>query len=219
MLAPLLPRGLEADTYDGSAWLGVVPFHMTDVSPRGVPRIRKLGGLRRAERPHLRDVDGKPGVWFFSLDATQPLAVRIARAVFHLPYLDARIESDAMETRSSTRSVPDTSGRRRCRACRLVPADRAGRAERPGSLEEFLTERYCLYSANRKGRVYRSEVDHARWPLQPAEATIELCSMTRPLGIDLQPEPLLAPLRLEHSTSSPGSRDVSVAERPLRKAQ
>ena len=88
----LLPAGLEPDVYEGSAWIGVVPFRMTGVGPRGLPRIRRLADFGELNVRTYTTLDGKPGVWFFSLDATQPAAVRVARADFHLPYLDARIE-------------------------------------------------------------------------------------------------------------------------------
>lgn len=192
VLAPLLPTGLELETFDGSAWLGVVPFHMTDVSPRGVPRVRRLADFAELNVRTYVTAGGKPGVWFFSLDATQPLAVRMARAFFHLAYVDARIES-----RRSGDVVRYTSVRTHLGAgvaeldVRYRPTGPPSRSE-PGSLEYFLTERYCLYAASRRGQVLRQEIDHDPWPLQPAEAEVARCTMTRPLGIDLGDEPPLA---------------------------
>ena len=104
---------------------------------------------------------GKPGVWFFSLDATQPLAVRVARGLFHLAYLDARIEAAGTVTPSTT-GAPHASRRRPGRAARALPADRAAVPSRPGTVEHFLTERYCLYAADRRGRLLRQEIDHDR---------------------------------------------------------
>ncbi|MDX6377283.1 MAG: uncharacterized protein QOE98_1586 [Gaiellaceae bacterium] len=191
-IAPRLPEGLELETYDGSAWVGVVPFRMTDVSPRGVPRIRRLGDFAELNVRTNVSAGGKPGVWFFSLDATSPLAVRIARGLFCLPYLDARIE-----TRRDGDAVRYTSVRTHLGAgpaeltVRYRPTGPSTQSP-PGSLEHFLTERYCLYAANRRGQLLRQEIDHAPWPLQPATAEIERCTMTRPLGIDLGTEPPLA---------------------------
>jgi uncharacterized protein YqjF (DUF2071 family) len=191
-LAPLLPAGLELETFDGSAWIGVVPFHMTDVSPRGLPRLRRLADFAELNVRTYVTAGGKPGVWFFSLDATQPLAVRMARAFFHLAYVDARISS-----RRTGDVVRYTSVRTHLGAgvaeldVRYRPTGPPARSA-PGTLEHFLTERYCLYAASRRGQVLRQEIDHDPWPLQPAEAEVARCTMTRPLGLDLGDEPPLA---------------------------
>ena len=191
-LAPLLPPGLELDTFDGSAWIGVVPFHMTGVSPRGVPRIRRLADFAELNVRTSVTAGGKPGVWFFSLDATQPVAVRLARGLFHLAYLDARID-----TRRNGDTVTYSSARTHLGggvaelSARYRPTGPPARSL-PGTLEYFLTERYCLYAASRRGRLVRQEIDHAPWPLQPAAAEVERCTMTRPLGVDLGSEPPLA---------------------------
>jgi uncharacterized protein YqjF (DUF2071 family) len=190
-LAPLLPRSLVLDTYEGSAWLGVVPFHMTDVSLRGMPHIRRLADFRELNVRTYVMFRGRPGVWFFSLDATQLLVSRIARAAFRLPYLDARIDirrdGDAISYESARTHL---GGGVADLALRYRPSGPAVRSV-PGSLEHFLTERYCLYSTF-LGRLYRLEVDHPPWPLQPAEVEVERCTMTRPLGMELGPEPPLA---------------------------
>jgi uncharacterized protein YqjF (DUF2071 family) len=191
-IAALLPAGLEVETFDDDAWIGVVPFHMTDVSPRGLPRVRRLADFAELNVRTNVTAGGKPGVWFFSLDATQPVAVRIARALFHLAYLDARIE-----TRREGDAVRYTSTRTHLGAgvaelaVRYWPTGPPVQS-RPGTLEHFLTERYCLYAASRRGRLMRLQIDHAPWPLQPAVAELERCTMTRPLGIDLGPEPPIA---------------------------
>ena len=191
-LAPLLPAGLELETFDGSAWLGVVPFRMTDVSARGMPRIRRFADFCELNVRTNVTGGGKPGVWFFSLDATQPVAVRIARGLFHLAYLDARIETrhrgDAIDYRSTRTHLGAGLAELDVRYRPTGPPA----PSRPGTLEHFLTERYCLYAANRRGQLLRQEIDHAPWPLQPAEADVKHCTMTRPLGIELGPEPPLA---------------------------
>jgi uncharacterized protein YqjF (DUF2071 family) len=191
-LAPVLPAGLELETFDGSAWICVVPFHMTDVGPRGVPRIRRLADFAELNVRTYVTAGGKPGVWFFSLDATQPLAVRIARAFFHLPYLDARIE-----TRRDGDTVHYTSVRSHLGAgvaeldVRYHPTGPPA-LTRPGTLEHFLTARYCLYAAAGRGHVLRQEVDHVPWPLRPAMAEVARCTMTRPIGVDPGDDPPLA---------------------------
>ena len=96
-IAALLPQGLEVDAFDGKAWVAVVPFRMTDVAPRFVPAVPWLSAFPELNIRTYVSIDGKPGVWFFSLDATNPIAVRVARLAFHLPYMDAEmsIEQDA----------------------------------------------------------------------------------------------------------------------------
>ena len=190
-VAPLLPAGIAPDVYDGAAWIGVVPFRMTDVAPRGVPRIRRLSDFGELNVRTYTTLDGKPGVWFFSLDATQPLAVRAARVTFHLPYLDARIElerdGDTIDYSSRRTHLGGGVAELRVRYRPIGPVTTAV----SGSLESFLTDRYCLYAA-RGERIYRAEIDHARWPLQTAAADVDHCSMTTPLGIELGDEAPLA---------------------------
>jgi uncharacterized protein YqjF (DUF2071 family) len=136
--------------------------------------------------------EGKPGVWFFSLDASNPLAVRGARTLFHLPYYDAAMtaESDGGMVRYTSRrthhAVPSAAFTGRYRS--IGPIYHAA----VGSLEYWLTERYCLYAADRRGRVWRGDIHHTRWPLQPAEADIACNTMADPLRLTLPPcAPLL----------------------------
>jgi uncharacterized protein YqjF (DUF2071 family) len=134
---------------------------------------------------------GRPGVWFFSLDADSKLAVRGARWTFHLPYFDARM---ALDREGEWVRYSSTRTHRRAPAARFAGRYRANGAltqAQPGSLEHFLTERYCLYAHGPRGLV-RGEVHHAPWPLRPGEAELEECDMTRLLGIDLVgPPPLV----------------------------
>jgi uncharacterized protein YqjF (DUF2071 family) len=186
-----LPPGLELDLFDGQAWVGVVPFHMTNVSPRGMPSLPWVSAFAELNvRTYVR-VGAKPGVFFFSLDAANPLAVTVARTLFNLPYYAASMDvvHDAGWVRYTSRRTA-TDG---------APADLAARyrptgpvfAAQPGSLEYFLTERYCLYTVDESFHLHRLEIHHPPWPLQTAEAVIEVNSMTDAAGIRL---PSLAPL-------------------------
>jgi uncharacterized protein len=188
-LERLIPAGLRLQTFDGDAWLGVVPFLMDDVRARGLPPIP---GTHRFLELNVRTyvTDGsRPGVWFFSLDAENPLAVRGARAAFHLPYMDAdmclerRGKELAYRSRRTHRGEPSANFE-----ARYAPSAESFTA-RPGSLEHWLTERYCLYSADRAGRVYRGEIRHVPWSLQPASVDLLENTMAHPLGLDLKPEP------------------------------
>jgi uncharacterized protein len=190
-MRPLIPRGLEIDTFEGQAWLGVVPFRMAGVRMRGTPAIP---GFSRFPELNVRTYvarDGKPGVWFFSLDAANAVAVWGARTFFHLPYFFAamgcaedagwiRYESQRKDHRCSSASL-----RARYRATGEIFH------AQPGSIEHFLAERYCLYTADGKGRIIRCEIHHPPWPLQLAEAEMEENTMAVAAAItvaDLKPK-------------------------------
>ena len=193
-LRPLIPTSLELDTFDGSAWLGVVPFDMRNVRPHLLPSVPWLSNFPELNlRTYVtsRDPERKPGVWFFSLDAHNPAAVRLARATFNLPYFDAEMSCEAKGKSVHYRSKRTHKGAKE--------ADFVGRYEpvvkrvEPDDLTNFLTERYCLYSANRKGEVRRGEIHHELWSLQPAELDLETpySAMTTQIGVTLPDEPPL----------------------------
>jgi uncharacterized protein YqjF (DUF2071 family) len=135
-------------------------------------------------------MEGKPGVWFFSLDATNPLAVRVARAMYHLPYFDARIS-----IRKDEAGWFHYRSQRKGRTSAVFDASYRPRAERfcsqPGTLTHWLTARYCLYAGDRRGNLFRGEIDHAPWSFQDAEAIVRCNTLTQWLAIDL---PELPPL-------------------------
>ena len=193
LLASQLPPGLELDTCDGRAWVGVVPFRMRGVRLEGWPA---LGWAEDFPELNLRTYvrcGGRAGVWFFSLDAASPLAVAGARAWFHLPYFIARMSCTTLAD-GSTRYA---SERRHSGApsaelvARYAPTSAPRRAER-GSLEHFLVERYCLYSRAPNGGLLCGEIDHAPWPIQDARVEFERNSLGRAAGFELAPEPALA---------------------------
>lgn len=190
-LRPLIPPALEIDTFEGTAWIGVVPFQMTGVHPRFVPTLPGLSAFPELNVRTYVTMHDKPGVWFFSLEAANPIAVRAARWLFCLPYFDARMAITPCNGGYHYRSQRTHRG--------ASPAAFAGwyRPSGPashapaGTLEHWLTERYCLYAADRKGRVWRGDIHHDRWPLQPAEADIEMNTMLDLLGLAV---PHTAPL-------------------------
>lgn len=191
VLRPLIPPVLEIDTFDGSAWLGIVPFRMAGVRPHYVPELPWLSAFPELNVRTYVTAGGKPGVWFFSLDAANPLAVRGARTVFHLPYFDARMRCSADGERirySSYRAHRKASGA--TLGMRYGPTGPV-RLALPGSLDAWLTERYCLYAANHRGTVWRGEIHHRRWPLQPAEIEIEHNTMAEQLRLVLPAHPPL----------------------------
>ncbi len=168
MIAARLPTGLHVDTFEEQAWLGVVPFFMERVRPVGLPPVPWLSWfLELNVRTYVHDNDGNPGVWFFSLDCNQPLAVEIARRAFHLPYQHAAMSAETRGCRiqyHSRRKTPDTRDSR-------FDYDLPATAEPavPGSLDWFLVERYLLFSANKSGRLFRGQVHHKPYQIAPAQ--------------------------------------------------
>jgi uncharacterized protein len=192
VLRPLIPPALSLDTFDGSAWLGVAPFRMAGVRPHFLPAVPWLSGFPELNVRTYVTAGGKPGIWFFSLDAGNPVAVRLARATFHLPYFDARMTCRVSGGEVSYRSDRTHKGAPGAEFAASYRPVGERFESRPGSLEEFLTERYCLYAADTKGNVSRGEIHHRLWPLQSAEVEVERLAMTRQIGVELPgTEPLL----------------------------
>ncbi|MGH9159780.1 MAG: YqjF family protein [Vicinamibacteraceae bacterium] len=181
VLAALIPPPLELDLFDGVAWLGIVPFRMTNVAPRGLPALPWLSSFPELNvRTYVR-VGEKPGVYFFSLDAANRLAVGAARALFRLPYYWA-----SMKVERRAGAIHYVSQRRSDAGVRFVatyePAGPVFHA-RKGSLEYFLTERYCLYTVNARVQSFIVEIHHPPWPLQVASAEISVNTMADPLRL------------------------------------
>jgi uncharacterized protein YqjF (DUF2071 family) len=190
-LLPVIPSSLAVDTCDGTAWIGVVPFRMTGDRPRALPPVPWLSAFPELNVRTYVTTGGKPGVWFLSLDAANRLAVRMARLVFHLPYYDARMASECSDeevhytSQRTHRGAPSAVFRGHYRP--IGPVFHAS----PGTLEHWLTERYCLYAVDRHGQVWRGDIHHARWPLQPAEAEVGVNTMTHQIGLTLPDTPPL----------------------------
>ncbi len=192
-LLPTLPPGLRLDGYNGQAWVGVVPFRLSGLRPRWLPPLPGLSTFPELNvRTYVRGPDGeKPGVWFYSLDAANPLAVWAARRWFRLPYFRARMRLERAGDwlhYTSQRTHPGAPPARF--EGRYRPTGPVFEASL-GSLESFLTDRYCLYAASRGGRLYRLEIDHVPWPLQPAEAELRLDGLVAAHGIRLPDVPPL----------------------------
>lgn len=193
-----LPEGLELDCFDGSAWLGVVPFLMNRVHARWLPEIPPTHRFLELNLRTYVVCDGKPGVWFFSLDASSRLAVWGARTFFHLPYFNAEMEG-SFEPRVEYRSRRTHKGAVAGEFEAVYePTGETFRSE-AGSLEHWLTERYCLYAANEAGNLGRGEVQHAPWPLQPARVEIATNTLGDLAGVKLEgvPESVLFARRLD----------------------
>jgi uncharacterized protein len=182
LLRTKVPPEFLLDLFEGDAWIGVVPFRMTNVAPRGVPPLPGVSEfLELNVRTYVR-VGDKPGVYFFSLDAGNSLAVRAARALLHLPYYKARMGTMAIGGEFQYKSRREPAGAEFFASYgpiggTLVPVE--------GSLEYFLTERYCLYNIGRTGRPYRMDIHHPPWQLQHAGAEVLENTMAEASGIVL----------------------------------
>lgn len=190
-----VPPGLEIETFDGRAWLGVVPFTMSRIRHRLAPPIPGFSAFPELNvRTYVRaERGGRPGVWFFSLDAASRVAVRAARAVFGLAYMNARMSSrragewiEYHSRRTGPRSAL-SYGPTIAQEGAFVGRYRAigpAATHPPGSLEDYFIARYCLYAWLR-GRLVRGEIHHEPWALSPAEAETSVNTAGAPLGIDL----------------------------------
>ncbi len=189
-LRQVVPGELEIDTCDGQAWLGIVVFRLTGIKLRLLPEVPALASFPEVNvRTYVR-YKGRPGVYFLSLDADNPLSVALARPWFKLNYYNAEVDFHAdkegvhVASRRLERGIPEA----RLQVCYRPTA---GETCRPGPLERWLTERYCYYAV-RRHRVYRCDIDHPQWPLQPAAASFAENSMAQAHGIELPAEtPLL----------------------------
>jgi uncharacterized protein YqjF (DUF2071 family) len=184
-----VPAFLELDLFDNQAWLTIAPFRLSDLGPRGVPALPWVSSFNEINVRTYVVYDGMPGVYFFSLDANSTMAVTGATTFFHLPYFLAEIVAE------------DAGGRVVYRSRRLTDPKAnfegeyapAGPLFEPdaGTLDYFLTERYCLYTQNTAANAYRVEIHHRPWRLQPAEAQISTNTMADAAGLRL---PSMAPL-------------------------
>ncbi|HVY95919.1 MAG TPA: DUF2071 domain-containing protein [Solirubrobacterales bacterium] len=190
-LRRVVPAQLPLDTRDGSAWLGVTPFVVQGLRMRGTAPVPVLSSFAEINVRTYVSVGGRPGIYFLSLDAASWPAVHAARHGYRLPYFHARIATRSggawvhYAAKRTSRDGPPAAFEARYR-----PQGKALPLE-PGSLERWLTERYCLYTLNERGEVLRGEIHHPPWPLRPAAAEIGANTMARPFGIELEGEPLL----------------------------
>jgi len=183
-LRPLVPPVFPIDLFDRQAWLGIVPFRMTNVAPRGVPAVPWLSAFPELNVRTYVTVDGRPGVYFFSLDAGNPVAVRLARRLARLPYFTATMACTARDGWIHYRSLRKPGGPAARFEARYRPAGPPVPPS-PGSLEYFLTERYRLYTTGPSAAPYSLDIHHPPWGLQPADAGIVANTMAEAAGLTL----------------------------------
>lgn len=179
-----VPSEFALDVFDGTAWLGIVPFRMTNVAPRGVPSLPWISEFPELNvRTYVR-VNDRPGVYFLSLDAGSTLAVQAARSLLNLPYYSA-----AMSVTPNADYI-EYDSRRDDRSTAAIFAARYRPVGAPfepisDSFEYFLTERYCLYNLDHRGRPYRLDIHHPPWSLQPADGEFTRNTMAAASGLYL----------------------------------
>jgi len=189
-LRQLIPQGLEIDTFDGSAWIGIIPFTMWDIRafPPYVPPVPGLNSMHELNVRTYVHLDGTPGVWFFSLDCNSTAAVFGARTLYYLPYYNAELELNQSENRidytCSRTDQPHATFHATWNIGRPLPISE------PDSLQFFLTERYCLFSEH-NGHLYQSRIHHPPWQLHTATEDAHESTMIEVLGI---PEPTNSPI-------------------------
>jgi uncharacterized protein len=190
-LVASVPRELPIDTYEGRAWIAVTPFEVVALRIHGTVPVPVLSSFPEVNVRTYVSVEGKPGIYFFSLDAASRLAVAAARRIYRLPYFPAQMSIDraggwiSYRSRRTQHDAPAAE-----LSARYRPVGQSFHPE-PGSLEHWLTERYCLYTLDERRRVHRGEIQHPPWRLQAAEATLPENTMVRAARLELDGEPLL----------------------------
>jgi uncharacterized protein YqjF (DUF2071 family) len=187
-LRHLVPEPLTIQQFGGTSWVGVVPFRMEGVMLRGLPDLPGVSSFLELNLRLYVEHQGRPGVWFLSLDASNPPAVWAARTFFHLPYFRARMSIEEFAGDFSYYSER-VVGKHAMEAI-YGPTGEIYRAT-PGTLEHWLTERYCLYTQSRSGKLYQAQIHHPPWPLQSAKAEFVYNDLAKPHGFPLEGPPAL----------------------------
>jgi uncharacterized protein YqjF (DUF2071 family) len=192
VLRPLVPARLELETWEGKAWVGITPFCITGARLRGVPPVPFLSTFPEVDvRTYVR-FEGTPAVFYFSMNAPNPVVAAAARLVYHMPYVEAEVESEVQGERIWLRSYrADAETQRAEWEATYWPTSEPFTAE-PGTRESFLIERWALFTVDGEGHVYRTDIHRQPWPVQTAAAEIRKCTLAEADGIPLPEErPLL----------------------------
>jgi len=193
LLQARLPPGVRVQEFDGSAWVGLVPFRMAGIGRRPFSSWPVLPPFPELNVRTYVEAEDKPGVWFFSLDAASWPLVLAGRHLFDLPYFHARMSQQPKDGGFAFASLRRGEG---ARFRGWYRATGPARESSPGTFEHWCSERYCLYTASRTGRVTRVQVHHVPWPLQPAEVRLEESDLLAAAGVT----PLNAPPVCHYST-------------------
>ena len=191
-LRRVMPPQLAPQTYDGSGWLGVSPFVIRGLRLRGSPPPPLFSAFPEINVRTYVSVGGKPGIYFFSLDAGSRPAVFAARRAYRLPYFHSEIAADgggedSIHYRARRLSADGPPAEFAATYGPIGDPDPAD----PGTLPHFLAERYCLYTLDDRGRICRADIHHPPWPLQPAAIELDANTMAAGLGLELTGDPVL----------------------------
>jgi hypothetical protein len=190
-LRRVVPASIPIDVFEGSAWIGVTPFRVEGFRLHHAPPVPVVHAFPEVNVRTYATIDDRPGIFFFSLDTASRFAVESARRIYRIPYFHARqrIASDgdgvAFASERTQRDGPEA---------RLeigYAATGAYFQPEPGTLEHFLTERYCLYTLDADGQVVRGDIHHAPWRIAPARAEPTVNTMGRQVGLELDEAPLV----------------------------
>lgn len=209
LIKHFLPESLELDLFEGKAYVGVVPFRMEGVRQAMMPAIPGLSNFPEINVRTYVKAGGKTGVYFLSLDTSSKLAVAHGQKTYNLPYYNAWIatgKSDGWYTYSSVRQEPGAPPAQF--KAKYRPQGEATRAGR-GTMEEWLVERYCLFTTLPASGLCRVDVHHKPWALQPAEAEIEINTMGEPFGFDLSKDKPICHFSAELQTNSWPAKPVT----------
>ena len=185
ILRPFIPSSLQLDTFNQWAWIGIIVFKMEGIYLRGMPIISVVPGFAEINVRTYVQYNGKPGIFFLSLDVGDWASLHIAKRWYHLPYQ----ASDVIFRTESPLHYCQSKRRRE----QSIPAEFKVKyapnsdifIPKQGTIDHFLTERYCLYSTDLQGNLYSGEIHHQAWPLQHAEAEISSSTLLSPFGIDI----------------------------------
>lgn len=190
-LLPLIPRGLELELWEGRPWISLIPFRLSPLRVRGVPPLPFVSDFLELNVRTYVTRNGKPGIFFFNLEASSKLAVAGARTAAHLPYHHAQMsigygnhESIHYESVRKHQLAGDVAFQGTYKPLN----DKVAHAN-PGSLIHWLTERYCLYTVSSSGEILVGDIHHLPWPIQEAELQIDTNTMTNYHGIELAAPP------------------------------
>jgi uncharacterized protein YqjF (DUF2071 family) len=185
VLRERIPKGLELDTYEGQAWVGITPFWLNGVRMRGLPPLPGVSQFPEVDVRTYVVAEDKPGVLYFTMDTSNPLIVAGARSVYFLPYFNAEITLEHEIDKvcfTSERQGNDTPD---AQLSIRYWGEPDVNPPPKGTLDYWLTERYCLYTLDSENYLCRGNIHHLPWQLQPAKAEIRKNTLASAIHLPL----------------------------------
>ncbi|KGX90696.1 hypothetical protein N781_06410 [Pontibacillus halophilus JSM 076056 = DSM 19796] len=188
-LQPFLPESLTVDTFEGQAWIGIVPFEMSQIRFKGLPVVPFVSSLYELNVRTYVTYKGERGVYFFSLDANHVLGVQIARSIFHLPYFRAKMRMERMGEKWEFSSRRTHEGKGNPAFHLSYSGGEKLHIDGRRTLVNWLTERYCLFNVH-NGFVYKGKIDHNKWELREGHYEIEKNELLQPFQYTFTEAPI-----------------------------